>query len=63
VDESLAARTDDDERDLLESLFRRRFDALADLPPEKRKKKVFDFLRRRGFAAAQIFEVMGEGEE
>jgi regulatory protein len=63
IDRALAGISDDDERTLLESLCRRRFDELADLPPEKRKKKVFDFLRRRGFGAPQILETMGEAED
>ena len=63
VDAALRARTEDDDRALLQSLFRRRHGELSRLPSEKRKKKVFDFLRRRGFSAAQIFEVMGEPEE
>jgi regulatory protein len=63
VDGALAARSDDDERALLEELFRRRSRELASLPAERRKKKVFDFLRRRGFPASAIFGVMGEPEE
>ncbi|HET7453673.1 MAG TPA: RecX family transcriptional regulator [Thermoanaerobaculia bacterium] len=63
VDAALGARSEDDDRALLESLFRRRDAELSRVPPEKRKKKVFDFLRRRGFSAAQIFDVMGEPEE
>ena len=63
VDGALASRSDDDERRLLEALFRRRSRELASLAPDRRRKKVFDFLRRRGFGAAAIFEVMGEPEE
>ena len=63
IDGALASTTDDDERALLDSLYRRRSQDLANLPPEKRKKKIFDFLRRRGFSAPQIFETMGEPED
>ncbi len=63
VDDALAARSDDDERALLEELFRRRSRELASLPADRRKKKVFDFLRRRGFPVSAIFAVMGEPEE
>ena len=63
VDAALGSRSEDDDRALLESFFRRRNAELSRLPPERRKKKVFDFLRRRGFSAAQIFDVMGEAEE
>ncbi len=60
IDRALAEISDDDERALATSLFRRRWEELSDLEPEKRKKKVFDFLFRRGFPKALIFEVMGE---
>jgi regulatory protein len=60
IDRALAEISDDDERALAESLFRRRWDELSKLPPEKRKKRVFDFLDRRGFAKSLIFELMGE---
>jgi len=63
VEGALAERSDDDERALLETLLRRRSRELANLPPDRRKKKVFDFLRRRGFPVSAIFEVMGEPEE
>ena len=63
IDRALAAISEDDEKALLESLCRRRSAELANLPPEKRKKKVFDFLRRRGFPVAAIFDAMGEPEE
>lgn len=63
IDRALAGISDDDERALLESLCRRRSDELSDLPPEKRKKKVFDFLRRRGFLPAAILDVLGEPED
>jgi regulatory protein len=63
IDRALAAISDDDERALLGSLYRRRAEELASLAPEKRKKKVFDFLRRRGFPVAMILEAMGEIDE
>ena len=63
IDRALAAISDDDERALLDSLYRRRSEELGDLPVEKRKKKIFDFLRRRGFPPSAIFETMGEAEE
>jgi regulatory protein len=63
VDGALSARSDEDERALLDELFRRRSRELASLPAERRKKKVFDFLRRRGFPVSAIFEVIGEPEE
>jgi regulatory protein len=63
IDRALAAISEDHEKALLESLCRRRSAELANLPPEKRKKKVFDFLRRRGFPPPAIFEAMGEPEE
>ena len=63
VEEALAGRSDDDDRNLLETLLRRRREELASLAPEKRKKKIFDFLRRRGFAPSRIFEAMGEPED
>lgn len=60
IDRALAAISDDDERALLDSLYRRRARELSGTAPEKRKKKIFDFLRRRGFGASAIFQVMGE---
>ena len=63
IDRALAGISDDDERALLDSLYRRRARELSGIAPEKRKKKIFDFLRRRGFGASAIFEVMGQGEE
>ncbi len=60
IDRALAEISDDDERALAEALFRRRWDELSKLPAEKRKKKVFDFLNRRGFPKSLIFELMGE---
>lgn len=63
IDRALAAISDDDERALLDSLYRRRSEELVALPVEKRKKKIFDFLRRRGFPASAIFETMGEAED
>ena len=63
IDRALAAISDDEERALLDSLYRRRSEELARLPVEKRKKKIFDFLRRRGFPPAAIFETMGEAED
>ena len=63
IDRALSAISDDEERALLDSLYRRRSEELSELAPEKRRKKVFDFLRRRGFPAAAIFETMGEAEE
>lgn len=63
VDGALAARSDDDERALMEALFRRRSQELANLPSDRRRKKIFDFLRRRGFSPSAIFDVMGEAEE
>lgn len=63
IDRALASVSDDDERSLLESLCRRRGAELADLPGDKRRKKIFDFLRRRGFPPAMIFDAMGDWEE
>ena len=63
IDRALADISDDDERALLDSLYHRRATELASLPAEKRKKKVFDFLRRRGFPTSSILETMGEAEE
>jgi regulatory protein len=63
VDRALAAISDDDERALLDALYRRRSEELAKLAPDKRRKKIFDFLRRRGFPAGAIFETMGEAED
>jgi SOS response regulatory protein OraA/RecX len=63
IDRALSAISDDDERALLDSLYRRRSEELVALPVEKRKKKIFDFLRRRGFPASAIFETMGEAED
>jgi regulatory protein len=63
IDRALSEISDDEERALLDSLYRRRAEELAELPAEKRKKKIFDFLRRRGFPPAAIFETMGEAEE
>ena len=63
IDRALAEISDDDEHSLAETLSHRRSHELAKLPAEKRKKKVFDFLHRRGFPKSLIFEVMGEAEE
>ena len=60
IDRALAEISEDDERALAATLFRRRWDELSKLPAEKRKKRVFDFLDRRGFPKALIFELMGE---
>ena len=63
IDRALAGISDDEERALLDSLYRRRSEELADVPAEKRRKKIFDFLRRRGFPPALILETMGEAED
>ena len=63
IDRALAGISDDDERALLDSLYRRRSRELSAIAPEKRKKKIFDFLRRRGFGASAIFEALGEAED
>jgi len=63
IDRALAEISEDDERALAETLFRRRWDELGKLPKEKRKKRVFDFLDRRGFSKSLIFELMGEESE
>ena len=60
IDAALAGVSDDADRELLERLLAKRSAEVASLPPEKRKRKLFDFLRRRGFGAAQIFDAMGE---
>jgi regulatory protein len=60
IDRALADISDDDERALAETLFRRRWDELSKLSREKRKKRVFDFLERRGFSRSLIFELMNE---
>jgi len=60
IDRALAEISQDDERALAETLFHRRWDELGKLPKEKRKKKVFDFLDRRGFPKSLIFEILGE---
>ncbi|MGH9442817.1 MAG: regulatory protein RecX [Thermoanaerobaculia bacterium] len=60
IDRALAEISEDDERALAETLLRRRWDELSKLSPEKRKKRVFDFLNRRGFPTSLIFDLLGE---
>lgn len=59
VRRALTTVSPEEDRRLLETLCRRREIELADIPPDRRRKRVFDFLRRRGFESSQIFEVLG----
>ncbi len=60
VRRAAGAISEAEDLDLLRSLCRRRERELAGEDPEKRRRKLFDFLRRRGFAPERILAVMGE---
>ena len=63
VRRAVSAIPDEEELELLRHLCRRRSRELSSLAPDKRAKKVFDFLRRRGFPADRILSELRSGED
>jgi SOS response regulatory protein OraA/RecX len=63
VREGLEGFSEEEEQALLETLFRRRRRELSGLAPERRRKRLFDFLERRGFARSKIFDLLGEAAD
>jgi regulatory protein len=55
---ALGSLSDVAEREKLERLVRQREAELAGLEPDRRRRRIFDFLRRRGFSAEEILGVL-----
>src|SRR3990167_7327860 len=57
-DEILSGYSHEEEREQAESIARDRWNRLVKLPDEKRKKRVMDFLMRRGFEYQIVRDVL-----
>lgn len=60
VEETLSNITDYDEKKMAKDLAVKRFDRMSGLSAEKKKARLFGFLKRRGFGADTIFSVLSE---
>ncbi len=60
VDETLANLKDYDEKKAARDLVFNRFQRMAGIPNEKKKARLFGFLKRRGFANDAIFAALDE---
>lgn len=49
---------DTDEKEVARDLVRRRFEKMTGLPPEKKKARLFGFLKRRGFTDGAIYAAL-----
>ena len=58
--ETLAGLEGYDEKQTAKDLVRNRFARTKDVPDEKRKARIFGFLKRRGFSQGVIFSVLSE---
>ena len=60
VDETLASLHDLDEKKMARDLVFKRFQKMTGLSVEKKKARIFGFLKRRGFTHDAIFDAMKE---
>ena len=60
VEEALSNLKDYDEKEAVRKLAQGRFSRMTGVSPEKKKARLFGFLKRRGFESNVIFSVMNE---
>ncbi len=60
IEETLSNLTDYDEKEAVRKLVTARFRRMEGLPAEKKKARLFGFLKRRGFSSDAIFTVLDE---
>lgn len=60
VSRTIAAIPDYDEKKMAKDLVWKRFNKMAGIPDEKKKARLFGFLKRRGFETNTIFSVIEE---
>ncbi len=52
--------SDYDEKTAAREIARRKVDGMTELPRDKKKRRLYGFLKRRGFSDEVVFSVMGE---
>ena len=60
IDEVLKTYSASDEREKAKALVEKKLLTLREPHPQKQKKKIFDFLARRGFNPQTIYSILGE---
>lgn len=62
IEEALKIYSEDAQKEKAKILIEKKLLTLKESHPQKRKKKLFDFLSRRGFNAQTIYSILGESD-